>query len=274
MPNILKIGYTMKDPSIRAQELNSTGVPYPYEVDYEILVDNSYDVEQKVHTSLNNFKENKEWFRVDIGKAIDTIRSCCTGKIYYERCIKQENEEKYYRYMEQKKENEERELLDKIAKQEKEEREKQELLRIKKEEDEIKAYIKEKEKYITRGLLAILTPLSLLITVAIGEDFSVFISIFIFIIPPIILLLSVLTKKRNAHLWKEEYLKEKYSHQSIATKTTSSSSYAKKILPYTIITCSICKKQIRIPSGKEFVGICPHCKTRFSYPHAAAKLIQ
>lgn len=60
MPNILKIGYTMKDPSIRAQELNSTGVPHPYTVDYEILVDDPYTLEQKVHRRLKDFRENKE----------------------------------------------------------------------------------------------------------------------------------------------------------------------------------------------------------------------
>lgn len=34
MPGIFKIGFTLKDPELRAKELDSTGVPYPFIVEY------------------------------------------------------------------------------------------------------------------------------------------------------------------------------------------------------------------------------------------------
>ena len=52
MPGIYKVGYTLKDPELRAKELESTGVPHPFVVDYEILVDDPYTLEQKIHKSL------------------------------------------------------------------------------------------------------------------------------------------------------------------------------------------------------------------------------
>ena len=76
--------------------------------------------------------------------------------------------------------------------------------------------------------------------------------------------------KYYSSIWRDEYLEKQYQ-QNIATQTTPSSSYAKKKFPYTIITCPICKKQIRIPSDKEFVESCPQCKTLFSYPHTTTK---
>lgn len=99
MPDIVKIGYTMKDPAIRAQELSSTSVPHPFVVDYEILVDEPYSLEQKVHSKLNKFRENKEWFRIDVAKAVIAIHNCYSDKIYYERYIKKEAEEKYKQYL-------------------------------------------------------------------------------------------------------------------------------------------------------------------------------
>lgn len=35
MPGLVKIGYTMKDPELRAAELYNTGSPHPYKVDYD-----------------------------------------------------------------------------------------------------------------------------------------------------------------------------------------------------------------------------------------------
>lgn len=38
MPNLLKVGFSTKDPELRANELHTTGVPYRYVVEYEALV--------------------------------------------------------------------------------------------------------------------------------------------------------------------------------------------------------------------------------------------
>ena len=63
MPGIVKIGYTLSDPEIRARELDATGVPHPFEVDYSILVDNPRDLEQSVHRCLKDINAGKEFFR-------------------------------------------------------------------------------------------------------------------------------------------------------------------------------------------------------------------
>lgn len=269
MPGILKIGYTMKDPAIRAQELNTTGVPHPYTVDYEILVDNPYTLEQNVHSTLKNFKENKEWFRVDIGKAIDAIRSCCKEKIYYERYIKKEYEEKHHQYLIQKQKHEEKKRQEEFYRQKEEERKRQELLKKQKEEEEIQKYIEEKERDTLKILLFAALFFSLAITSIIDEDISFFVLSFFIITFPSAILINKLIKKCNAHIWRDEYLKHQPRNTTI--KAVSPASSAQKNLPYTIIACPLCKKQIRIPSDKEFVGNCPHCKTRFSYPYIATK---
>lgn len=92
MPDLCKVGYTMKDPQERAEELNSTGVPHPYEVDYEILVDDPYTLEQKCHESLARYKEGKEWFKCSVALCVDAIRACNNSQIYHEAFLKKERE--------------------------------------------------------------------------------------------------------------------------------------------------------------------------------------
>ncbi|HPA47526.1 MAG TPA: GIY-YIG nuclease family protein [bacterium] len=35
MPGLVKVGYSMKDPELRAAELNNTGSPHPYVLETE-----------------------------------------------------------------------------------------------------------------------------------------------------------------------------------------------------------------------------------------------
>lgn len=74
MLGLVKIGYSMKDPDLRATELNHTGTPHPYVVDYEVLVEEPRSIEQKVHLYLREFREGKEWFRCSSEKAIAAIK--------------------------------------------------------------------------------------------------------------------------------------------------------------------------------------------------------
>lgn len=74
MPGILKVGFSLKDPIIRAKELGNTGAPYPYVVEYEVLVENPHKIEKLAHGKLSRFNERKEWFNCSIGKAIETIK--------------------------------------------------------------------------------------------------------------------------------------------------------------------------------------------------------
>ena len=74
MPGLLKIGFTLKDPSIRARELEQTGVPHPFVVDYEVMVENPRNLEQLIHKKLEHVRERKEWFRCNLSEAVEAIR--------------------------------------------------------------------------------------------------------------------------------------------------------------------------------------------------------
>ena len=48
MPELLKVGFSTKDPLLRAKELSNTGSPQQYIVEYDALVLNPRGVEQLV----------------------------------------------------------------------------------------------------------------------------------------------------------------------------------------------------------------------------------
>ncbi|MDD3552941.1 MAG: tetratricopeptide repeat protein [Deltaproteobacteria bacterium] len=85
MPGIIKVGFSMQDPELLAAELDHTGSPHPYIVDYEVLVDEPHDIEQKVHNRLRNHREGKEWFRCTTEEAIATIKEVVGANIYIEQ---------------------------------------------------------------------------------------------------------------------------------------------------------------------------------------------
>jgi hypothetical protein len=86
MPDLVKIGFSTKDPELRAAELNNTGNPHPYTVRYEILVNDPRRIEQTVHQLLKDkgFHENKEWFKCSLEIAVSAIREISDGEIFLE----------------------------------------------------------------------------------------------------------------------------------------------------------------------------------------------
>ena len=72
--DLIKIGYSSKDPSIRASDFEGTGVPHKYRVVYDALVDDPYQIEQLVHSDLKRFNEDKEWFNCSVHQGIESIR--------------------------------------------------------------------------------------------------------------------------------------------------------------------------------------------------------
>ena len=76
MPNILKIGYSTKDPVLRAKELAGTGSPHPFRVVFDLLVEEPRSIEQAAHAILASKREGKEWFRCTHSEAIAVIRAC------------------------------------------------------------------------------------------------------------------------------------------------------------------------------------------------------
>ena len=79
MPGLVKVGFSTKDPSLRARELDSAGFPHPFEVEIDFLVDDPREVEQKAHKYLSAYREGKEWFRCDVDIAVEAIKTCATN---------------------------------------------------------------------------------------------------------------------------------------------------------------------------------------------------
>lgn len=84
MPNLVKVGFSTKDPESRANELHTTGVPHRFVVEYDALVNEPFRIEQKAHILLKTYHENKEWFRCNITTAIIAIRQAANGSIILE----------------------------------------------------------------------------------------------------------------------------------------------------------------------------------------------
>jgi hypothetical protein len=74
MPDLVKVGYSTKDPTLRAKELDGTGVPHAFEVVYDALVFDPREVEQRAHKLLAEFREGKEWFRCSVAVSVRAIR--------------------------------------------------------------------------------------------------------------------------------------------------------------------------------------------------------
>ena len=81
MPGLVKVGFSRKDPTLRAEELESTGTPHPFEVVYDALVEDPASVERAVHTHLDAARERKEWFRCGAAEAVAAIRRCTPARI-------------------------------------------------------------------------------------------------------------------------------------------------------------------------------------------------
>lgn len=84
MPGLLKIGFSTKDPALRALDLNNTGSPHPYVVVYDALVHEPRDIEQRVHAALKAQCVGKEWFNCSREVAIRAIRRIADGSIITE----------------------------------------------------------------------------------------------------------------------------------------------------------------------------------------------
>jgi hypothetical protein len=85
MPELVKVGYSTKDPELRAGELDNTGAPHAYVVEFDVLVENPRDVEQKAHAQLSAFHERKEWFRCPVSQAISAIKTVSGNSVLLER---------------------------------------------------------------------------------------------------------------------------------------------------------------------------------------------
>lgn len=81
MKGIAKVGYSTRDPIIRAVELGGTGSPTPYQVEFDALVLNPRQLETQVHKHLSDLRVGKEWFRCETVEAISAILNVAEGRI-------------------------------------------------------------------------------------------------------------------------------------------------------------------------------------------------
>ena len=89
-PNLLKIGKSKKDPTTdRVNELNQTGVPEPFKVEYYAFVEDEDYLERVVHQKFASQRPNKnrEFFNVETHEAINAIRLLAnqTSALKYEQ---------------------------------------------------------------------------------------------------------------------------------------------------------------------------------------------
>lgn len=84
----LKIGISDRDPNLfRRVELETTGVPEAFRVEYYAFVDDPRSIEQVVHKKLDNNRPNKarEFFIIGIQEAVEIIRS--SARLKFEECF-------------------------------------------------------------------------------------------------------------------------------------------------------------------------------------------
>ena len=131
---LIKIGKSQSDPqSLRKDELYTTGVPEPFNVEYIAFVEDFHTVEGLVHNKLNDFRPNKkrEFFTCSIPHAILTIQQIARIKfeeVFYqspeeikkEQDRQLEEQEKQQRLEEARKKEEDRKLREKEVERQKE----------------------------------------------------------------------------------------------------------------------------------------------------------
>jgi predicted RNase H-like HicB family nuclease len=90
MPGIVKVGFSMKDPLDRADELAHTGIPSPYLVHYDVLIEDPESVEQAAHIGLSNVRVNqrREWFQCSAREAVQAIRQIIGSRARLENFIR------------------------------------------------------------------------------------------------------------------------------------------------------------------------------------------
>lgn len=82
MPGIIKIGMTYKPPAKRLAELYTTGVPYPFELEYQCRVPDRYAAERYLHDFFTEKRvsSNREFFAVKASDAVKITHSRVANK--------------------------------------------------------------------------------------------------------------------------------------------------------------------------------------------------
>ncbi len=94
-PNLVKVGFSTKDPQKRAEDLYTTGAPHKFVVEYDVLVEAPESIERKVHKALRKFHENREYCKCSPEQAVLIIRRELGDSIIVEKYHRIEREKFY-----------------------------------------------------------------------------------------------------------------------------------------------------------------------------------
>jgi Lon protease-like protein len=77
MPGIVKIGRTVRDPEVRANDLYVTGVPVPFRVVHSVLAPDCVALERVMHGRFDycRVSDAREFFAVGEDEAVDALES-------------------------------------------------------------------------------------------------------------------------------------------------------------------------------------------------------
>lgn len=258
MPGLVKIGYSMKDPDIRAEELNHTGSPHPYEVEYELLIDEPRDLERQVHRRLSSKREGKEWFRCSPEEATAIIKLIAGKREIHETFKRADREKAEAIRSEKDRQSRKREELFKL--------ESDIESRLRSEEDTIRE--KYRQQFEMRfppkprwqfGLICAIPVL--IITAALGSPLPIIILLTLFLGS---VLGSLLTDSAENRTMQSEGYRSLEEQQRIELEAVRSR----------IVSCNHCSQQMRVDRKKLLsrsgVWKCPSCKVEI--PHV--RLIQ
>jgi hypothetical protein len=64
--DMLKIGWTREHPNIRANNLQTSGIPTPFIVEFVIITQTGFELEKQIHNYIKTYrvKSNREFFKI------------------------------------------------------------------------------------------------------------------------------------------------------------------------------------------------------------------
>lgn len=88
MPGLLKIGATIRTPEDRAKELYTTGVAYPFQIEFSRYVSYVFETEKQIHKILETYRiPSREFFKISVENALKVIDTHLLERIPVFLCV-------------------------------------------------------------------------------------------------------------------------------------------------------------------------------------------
>lgn len=72
---LVKIGYTNREVQERVKELQSTGVPGQFKIEFYVKLKNAENLERIIHKELAQSRYSKEFFKISVKNSVKTIKN-------------------------------------------------------------------------------------------------------------------------------------------------------------------------------------------------------